>query len=76
MAFSDEVQRAARKRAHGVCECSSASCPHFGRCKAPGTDYHHKRSVSAGGDESVTNCQLLCHPCHQRLHDSGGLGRL
>jgi 5-methylcytosine-specific restriction endonuclease McrA len=77
MAFSDEVQRHARRRAHGTCECTSNGCPHFGRCRLSGTEFHHKRSLESGGTDEVSNCTLLCRACHQRLHGGAGtVGKL
>jgi 5-methylcytosine-specific restriction endonuclease McrA len=77
LTFSDETQRDVRRRAHGVCECTMAACPHFGRCRSKGVEFHHKKAVAAGGTEEATNAQLLCTSCHQRTHGtSGGIGRL
>jgi 5-methylcytosine-specific restriction endonuclease McrA len=77
MAFSDETQVLVRKRAHGVCECTLDACPHFGRCRSRGAQFHHKRAESAGGTDEPTNCQFLCVSCHERVHQSSsGLGRL
>jgi 5-methylcytosine-specific restriction endonuclease McrA len=76
MSFPESVQRLARQRAHGTCECANSSCPHYGRCRLPAKAFHHKKSVSAGGTEELSNCQYLCAACHQRAHDTIELGRL
>ncbi|MGH9019828.1 MAG: HNH endonuclease [Acidimicrobiales bacterium] len=68
MPFSDETQLALRKRAHGVCECTRDACPHFGRCRSRGSEFHHKRAETAGGTDEPTNGQFLCRSCHQRVH--------
>ncbi len=77
MAFSEGTQLLVRKRAHGVCECSLDACPHFGRCRSRGAQFHHKRAESAGGTDEPANCQYLCVSCHERVHSApSGLGRL
>ncbi len=77
MAFSEETQRDVRRRAHGVCECTLDACPHFGRCRSKGAEFHSKRADSAGGTDEPSNAQFLCPSCHERLHGtSSGLGRL
>lgn len=77
MTFSDETQRDVRRRAHGVCECNMAACPHYGRCRSKGVEFHHKKPVASGGTDEPTNCTLMCPSCHQRVHGTAGaLGRL
>lgn len=76
MAFSDSVQQVVRQRATGICECTRSNCPHYGRCRVKGTEFHHKRSVAAGGDDEVANCQLLCPACHRQAHGGGVVGRI
>lgn len=34
------------------------------RCGAAGTDFDHILAVSLGGQTTMDNLQLLCHPCH------------
>ena len=77
--FSEATQRLVRQRARGVCECVVDSCPHYGRCRMSGRDFHHKKAIERGGTDDVTNCQFLCASCHQRIHGFGGadgVGRL
>ncbi|HEV2427041.1 MAG TPA: HNH endonuclease [Acidimicrobiales bacterium] len=77
MAFSEETQALVRKRAHGVCECTRDACPHFGRCRSHGAQFHHKRPESSGGTDETANCQFLCAACHERVHAaSKGVVRL
>jgi hypothetical protein len=70
--FPESVEREARKRARGTCECTRNTCPHYGGCRLPGTTYHHKKAVKAGGTDELGNCQLLCKACHDRAHSSSG----
>lgn len=77
--FSETTKHMVRRRSSGTCECAQTTCPHFGRCRLPGKDYHHKRSPDKGGVDEPANCQFLCVACHQRIHGSsgtGGVGRL
>lgn len=62
--LTDEMKTAARKRARGICECTSPNCWHFRQCKAPGVAFVAKRS-SAG----VASCVLFCREC---ARTSGG----
>jgi 5-methylcytosine-specific restriction endonuclease McrA len=40
-------------------------------------EFHHKKSVDAGGDDDVSNCLALCKACHSRAHTTTGqLGRV
>lgn len=32
-------------------------------------DLHHIRNRSLGGDDSVSNCVVLCRECHRLVHD-------
>jgi 5-methylcytosine-specific restriction endonuclease McrA len=75
--FPKSVQRLARQRARGTCECTASWCPHYGHCRLPAKEFHHKKSVESGGDDEVTNCQLFCKACHSRAHSTAGqLGRV
>jgi len=77
LTFPDPVQTAVRRRANGTCECSRNTCSHYGPCKLRGTEFHHKKPPGAGGDDDVTNCQLLCQACHLEAHEAlNPLGQL
>ncbi len=77
MTFPDSVQRLARQRARGTCECTASWCPHYGHCRLPAKEFHHKKSVASGGDDDIANCVFLCKACHDRAHStSGQLGRV
>lgn len=80
MAFSDETVLAAWKRAGGKCECRRVSHNHGynscdkelvwenrGRESGRGAwEAHHITSVQAGGNDSLSNCEILCWDCHQK----------
>lgn len=75
MAFSDRTRQQAYARAGGMCECAMSVCNHpLGRCFADlryGWHAHHRHSVSAGGDDSLSNCIAMCIPCHERTRTYG-----
>jgi hypothetical protein len=76
LTFSEPVKQAVRQRARGKCECARNTCPHYGPCKAPGTEFHQKLATVTEGEETRA-CQLLCKACHQQAHaSSGSLGRM
>jgi hypothetical protein len=74
MAFSKTTIEAAYARANGRCECSRChagmhDAPHHAqRCLSllnEGDDWeaHHKHSTQRGGDDSLSNCEILCPVC-------------
>ena len=85
MAFSDFVVISAWNRAGGRCECERMRCTHgYSRCgkrltwEARGNDYHsggweahHKKAVADGGDDSLSNCEILCIRCHKNTPSYG-----
>ena len=77
MAFPESVQKLARQRARGTCECTAGWCPHYGHCRLLEKEFHHKKALTTGGDDEVANYQFLCKACHQRAHTTtGDLGRI
>jgi 5-methylcytosine-specific restriction endonuclease McrA len=77
MAFSEETKNAAWRRAGGKCECTRNCAHHRGRrCNAALTAYnwhaHHKTALASGGDDSLSNCEALCIPCHKNTGTFGG----
>ena len=86
MAFSDTTVLAAWQRAGGRCECGRSNCGHgLSRCGkvlnwyARGNDYayggweaHHIVPVYRGGSDTLSNCQILCIPCHKNTPSYGG----
>ena len=85
MAFSSSVIEAAWQRAGGRCECRRTYCGHsYLRCYKPldwyarGNDYapggweaHHKTAVASGGDDTLSNCEILCISCHKNTYTYG-----
>jgi 5-methylcytosine-specific restriction endonuclease McrA len=77
MAFSQDVKDAAYKHAGGKCECKRISCSHhIGRCNASliygKWEAHHITSKSAGGADTLSNCEALCGTCHKNTMSYGG----
>ncbi len=68
MAFSEATKEAALAKAGYRCECARSSHAHTGRCASSVTkstsECHHKTAVASGGDDTVSNCEVLCKPCH------------
>jgi 5-methylcytosine-specific restriction enzyme A len=58
MAFSYETKQQALQRAGYKCEKCGKSLT------MASAEAHHKTSVAAGGSDSLSNCQILCHDCH------------
>jgi 5-methylcytosine-specific restriction endonuclease McrA len=83
--FPDEVVIAALNRAGGRCECqrTNRDCLYrhsYFRCGEIGLTLdnrgtrwqaHHKTSVDAGGDDTLSNCEILCLNCHQATRTFG-----
>lgn len=80
MAFSNETVGQAWKRAGGRCECKRLLHFHPNRrCnkdlawenrgkreKRGCWEAHHITAVDSGGDDSLSNCEILCCECHDR----------
>jgi 5-methylcytosine-specific restriction endonuclease McrA len=65
MSFPENIKEQALKNADNKCE----------KCKTPVTmktsHAHHKLSVKSGGADTLSNCQILCKPCHVNTTDYG-----
>jgi 5-methylcytosine-specific restriction endonuclease McrA len=75
MAFPQSVVDAAWKRAEGRCECTRKAHGHEGvQCnrKLPPWRTHHRTAVSSSGDDTLSNCEALCVPCHEKTGTYGG----
>ena len=77
MAFSEATKDSAFARSGGRCECKrQAHRAHAGgRCTTIlsrlSPEYHHITAQRVGGSDGLSNCEVLCHPCHV-LTDSYG----
>lgn len=76
MAFPEPVKDAAFQRSGGQCECRrSATHSHNQRCTARitryGAEYHHVTAQSVGGHDGLSNCEVLCVPCHKGTDSYG-----
>jgi 5-methylcytosine-specific restriction protein A len=68
VAFSEQTKQEALARADGHCECMRGAHGHVGRCSSRGPfEYHHKLSLASGGGDALSNCEVLCKPCHRRV---------
>lgn len=84
MAFPDTVVQQAWNRAGGRCECTRERHGHWGRCNRElvwayrgresqgGWEAHHIESEQAGGSDTLSNCEILCQPCHKATRSYGG----
>ena len=74
MEFSEDTKNRAFMRSGLRCECTSLACGHVTRCgKALYRGNWHaafKIPVSAGGDNSLCNCEIICTECNERRHPS------
>jgi hypothetical protein len=77
MAFNQATKDAAFTRAGGQCECSRMSCTVHKtyRCITKLTagrwHAHHRTAVASGGDDTLSNCEALCIPCHEQTQTYG-----
>lgn len=77
MAFSEEVKRAAFSRAGGRCQCERLACTVHRTLKCDATltggrwHAHHKTASSVGGADTLSNCEVLCIPCHENTPSYG-----
>jgi len=81
MAFSDFVVDQAWNRSGGKCECTRIRHEHNGPCNKElfkvargketplGWEAHH---ITAGGPDTLNNCEILCQDCHKQTGTYGG----
>jgi len=83
--FPDEVVESALERAGGRCQCerTNSDClrkHNYFRCSENGFtvnnrgtkwETHHKTSQDAGGDDTLSNCEILCLECHTATRTYG-----
>lgn len=76
MSFSDSVVDQAWTRSGGRCECTLTGHGHSERCghellrdrrgAEPSYCWEAHKKV-AGGDDSLDNCEILCHQCCKQI---------
>ena len=75
MAFPDSVKDQAFQRSGGRCECRRETHGHYGRCSTTvtrhGAQYHHIIAESKHGPDTLSNCEVLCVPCHKKTQSYG-----
>lgn len=82
MAFSNNIIELAWKRSNGHCECRRRSHNHYyTRCNKQlvlsnrGKDSHRgcweAHHVTAGGPDTLSNCEILCCDCHKATRSYG-----
>lgn len=71
MAFPDSVVDQAWIDANGHCERCSRDLMKSSRGleTVMGWEAHHK---TAGGSDTVSNCEILCQDCHKKTQSYGG----
>jgi len=68
MAFSEATKQAALAGAGYRCECERGShTNHAGRCTKSATECHHKTAVASGGDDTLSNAEVICKDCHDLI---------
>ncbi len=67
--FSKPVKREAFARAGGRCEATFSEDAIYMRCATPLTigKYHYDHIIpdGQGGEPTLENCAVICHPCHK-----------
>ena len=73
MAFSESVKWEAWKRADGRCEgCGKQlSLWNHNEGEWGAWEAHHKTSVAAGGQDTLSNCKILYLECHKKTYTYG-----
>lgn len=74
MSFPDNVRYFSMLRAENRCECRTNSCycnkDITGRCSNDfNLETHHIIPVEEGGVDGISNCLILCKPCHEKIHE-------
>jgi len=77
MAFSQSIVDQAFTRSRGFCECTRATHHHptlwcaallmyqnRGRYGLGSWEANHINRVESDGADSISNCEILCWPCH------------
>ncbi len=65
---SQEVVKAVRERAKGVCQLCNNPAPFRDKNGQPYLEAHHIVWLSKGGKDSTSNAVALCPNCHKKMH--------
>ena len=65
---SAEVNKATKKRAHGVCQLCNSPAPFIDKNGNQYLEVHHIVWLSRGGTDSTDNTVAICPNCHRRMH--------
>lgn len=74
MAFSQQIKNAVYELAGGRCEKCGKNCRRIGSYPGydyPDSEFHHKISIVAGGNDGMSNCKHLCIACHEKTASYG-----
>ncbi len=75
MPFSLNIKALALFRSGDRCECRRLGHDHVGRCTRRLTSataqFHHKTAQRLVADDSLSNCEVLCIPCHRQTPSYG-----
>jgi len=78
MAFPESVKLQALKDSGGRCQChrehvGKRAAHHGGRCPKifTGRRTWHAHHIVAGGSDTLSNCEVLCIPCHKLTRTYG-----
>lgn len=73
MSFSAQVINKAWKRSKGKCENCGKKLSSGSRGKETpmGWEAHHITPVLKGGEDTLSNCKILCQECHKNTHSFG-----
>lgn len=72
MAFPDSIVDQAWENANGKCERCGATLhkQSQGSESSYGWEAHHKTRAILGSD-TLSNCEILCQPCHKKTQSYG-----
>ncbi len=73
MAFSLDVKLEAWKRAGGHCERCGKQLAWANHKEGEwgAWEAHHKVAVASGGQDTLSNCKVLCLDCHKKTYTYG-----
>ena len=73
MAFPESVIERAWQRSGGECEVCNKKLSRYNHNEGEwgAWEAHHITPQSKGGDDSLSNCKILCLDCHKRTRSYG-----